>query len=120
MGTHPIFESDFDCLTEAENMLFGGIRQLGRRQFSQYMKETYGVKHHRLAKKPGIQIDPVEVVGYSFAMAILLMDIVRDQVEHRRIWEANGAPDEVWNQHLFLTTGVFSHESQIRTWGAGA
>merc|ERR1711892_361979 len=33
MGTHPIFESDFDCLTEAnDNMSYGGGGYRGRRQ----------------------------------------------------------------------------------------
>merc|ERR1712110_739717 len=28
MGTHPIFESDFDCLTERENMLRAVVRSV--------------------------------------------------------------------------------------------
>ena len=46
-----------------------------RRPFSQYMANTYGVKQHRLAKKAGIEVEPIEVIIYLFGSAILISDV---------------------------------------------
>merc|ERR1711970_168466 len=107
MGTHPIFESDFDCLTEII-MLRLASQLLPKRSFSKYMADTYGVKQHRLAKKAGIEVEPVEVVAYFMGAAILISDIMRDQHHHRQCYEAAGSPDEVWNQSLYIQPETFS------------
>ena len=46
-----------------------------RRSFSKYVADTYGVKQHRLAKKAGIEVEPVEVVAYFMGAAILVSDV---------------------------------------------
>merc|ERR1712130_47772 len=43
MGTHPIFESDFDCLTENEIVFFGSERDTGE-TFS--LPGRHSVRHH--------------------------------------------------------------------------
>lgn len=46
-----------------------------QRSFSKYVADTYGVKQHRLAKKAGIEVEPVEVVAYFMGAAILVSDV---------------------------------------------
>lgn len=93
-------------------------RLFGRRPFSKYISETYGNKQHRLARKPGIEVEPTEVIIYFFGAAILASDvssnetqwkslkrivqIYRDQRYHRAIYEQAGSPEEVWNQQIWL------------------
>merc|ERR1712110_352721 len=40
MGTHPIFESDFDCLTESESMLSRGVTRFAPRVVSSRLAHT--------------------------------------------------------------------------------
>ena len=58
-------------------------RFFGRRPFSKYISETYGNKQHRLARKPGIEVEPTEVIIYFFGAAILASDV---SLEHHRIF----------------------------------
>merc|ERR1712147_94200 len=117
MGTHPIFESDFDCLTAAAKKMLGRFlakRLTQQRSFSKYVADTFGVKQHRLAKKAGIEVEPVEVVAYFMGAAILVSDIMRDRHHHRQCYESAASPDEVWNQSLYIQPEVFSVQTHTQ------
>ena len=58
-------------------------RFFGRRPFSKYISETYGNKQHRLARKPGIEVEPTEVIIYFFGAAILASDV---SLEHHKFF----------------------------------
>jgi|ERR1712130_166460 len=60
MGTHPIFESDFDCLTEMEVVRAAGFlifRKCGGQTQFLLLKASYGIKHWSVAKG---HVDPGE------------------------------------------------------------
>ena len=48
---------------------------ISRRNFSKYMEEEYGKQYHRLAARPGVQIDNKEVFAYVLGGIILLTDV---------------------------------------------
>ena len=56
-------------------------RLFGRRPFSKYISETYGNKQHRLARKPGIEVEPTEVIIYFFGAAILASDVSSNETQ---------------------------------------
>merc|ERR1712212_388691 len=107
MGTHPIFESDFDCLTDLK-MLRSAASRLSRRFYSNYIEENYGKQVHRLANRPGIEVRPAELAAYTLGTMIMLGDIFRDQILHRKVYEEAGAVDEVWNQRIWISPEYYS------------
>merc|ERR1711953_498499 len=46
MGTHPIFESDFDCLTEMKHLiLLAGGSCAGKTTLAKQLEKEYGIRH---------------------------------------------------------------------------
>jgi len=59
MGTHPIFESDFDCLTEREKMLARAVRRFAS-------MECTAAQLYKLESGPATEaeVTPEEAVKY--------------------------------------------------------
>jgi len=57
MGTHPIFESDFDCLTEMDRLLYSSMSSTGRKLIS--AKVQSDLKQRSVEEK--IQLFPTSI-----------------------------------------------------------
>merc|ERR1712131_79549 len=92
----------------SNRMLSRLITRAPRRQFSKYIEDNYGKELHRLANRPGIEVKPTEVFVYACGAFLLAADIVRDNEVHRREYVANGSPDAVWNQRIWIKPDAYS------------
>jgi hypothetical protein len=102
--------------------------RLSTRSFSKYIADNYGKNVHRLANRPTVEVSVFEIfaatVGtllilgdvrkYQFAhIFYLFFQIVRDQTIHRELFDANGQPEEVWNQRIWLRPRGFHQEGNL-------
>merc|ERR1711953_221659 len=81
MGTHPIFESDFDCLTEREKMLARAVRRFAS-------MECTAAQLYKLESGPATEaeVTPEEAVKYYTEMqTIRRMELKADQLYKQKV-----------------------------------
>merc|ERR1712131_314946 len=67
MGTHPIFESDFDCLTEMDRLLYSSLSSTGRKLIS--TKVQSDLKQKSIEDK--IQLFPLGISPTQIRYAVI-------------------------------------------------
>merc|ERR1712131_185792 len=67
MGTHPIFESDFDCLTEMDRLLYTSLSSTGRKLLS--TKVQSDLKQKSIEDK--IQLFPLAISPTNIRYAVV-------------------------------------------------
>ncbi|CBY19249.1 unnamed protein product [Oikopleura dioica] len=87
--------------------------RLSTRSFSKYIADNYGKNVHRLANRPTVEVSVFEIFAATVGTLLILGDIVRDQTIHRELFDANGQPEEVWNQRIWLRPRGFHQEGNL-------